>query len=120
MHPRHQVDKAYRVTVTGYSPERLENLKLPVTLDGYTIQPPGVQVLHRTSDDKAVLLVTIHEGRNRQIRRMCEEFGLDVKLLKREMIGELRLKHLKPGQIRFLEDEEIEYLKKSCRINEGE
>ena len=112
MHPRHQVDKAYRVTVTGYSPERLENLKLPVTLDGYTIQPPGVQVLHRTSDDKAVLLVTIHEGRNRQIRRMCAMAGMDVVRLIRIQEGTLSLGDLPCGKWRYLTAEEVDSLQK--------
>ena len=111
-HPRHQVDKVYRVTVTGYSPERLEKLKLPVALDGYTIQPPGVQMLQRTSDDKAVLLVTIHEGRNRQIRRMCAMAGMEVVRLIRIQEGTLSLGDLPCGKWRYLTAEEVDNLQK--------
>lgn len=114
MHPRHQVDKVYKVTVTGYSYEGLEKLKRPVTLDGYTIQPPVVQVLRRpeTADGKAVLLVTIHEGRNRQVRRMCAMAGMEVTRLIRVQEGQLRLGDLPSGKWRYLTDSEVEALRK--------
>lgn len=114
MHPRHQVDKTYKVTVTGYTYEGLEKLKLPVTLDGYTIQPPKVQVLRRPAapDDKAVLLVTIHEGRNRQVRRMCAIAGMEVTRLIRIQEGPLKLGNLPSGSWRYLTTDEVKSLSK--------
>ena len=114
MHPRHQVDKTYKVSVTGYTYEGLEKLKLPVTLDGYTIQPPKVQVVRRpaSTEDKAVLLVTIHEGRNRQVRRMCALAGMTVTRLIRIQEGALKLGELPCGKWRFLTPEEVGALTK--------
>lgn len=112
MHPRHQVDKTYKVTVTGYTYEGLEKLKLPVLLDGYTIRPPKVQVIRRpaTPEGKAVLLVTIHEGRNRQVRRMCAMAGMEVTRLIRTQEGSLKLGDLECGKWRYLTAEEVKSL----------
>lgn len=109
MHPRHEIDKTYCVTVTGFSLEGLEKLKQPVTLDGYRIKKPTVSVQERYSDkpNEAVLLITIHEGRNRQVRRMCAIAGMTVRKLTRISEGELRLGSLKVGQWRYLTDAEI-------------
>ena len=114
MHPRHEVNKTYKVTVTGYSQEGVEKLKLPVTLDGYTIKPPTVQVIRRpaTSDEKAVLKVTIHEGRNRQVRRMCAMAGMEVTRLIRIQEGSLNLGDLPSGKWRYLTDGEVKELQK--------
>ena len=114
MHPKHQVNKTYKVCVTGYTYEGLEKLKQPVTLDGYTIQPPTIQVLRRPKDlqDKAILLVTIHEGRNRQVRRMCAMAGMDVTRLVRIQEGSLKLGDLPSGKWRYLSAEEVEELRK--------
>jgi len=114
MHPRHQVDKVYKVTVTGYSYEGLEKLKQPVILDGYTIQPPVVQVLRRpaAAGEKAVLLVTIHEGRNRQVRRICALAGMEVTRLIRIQEGALKLGDLPSGKWRRLTATEVETLRK--------
>ena len=114
MHPRHQVDKTYKVTVTGYTDAGLEKLRLPVELDGYTIQPPNVQVIHRPTADegKAVLLVTVHEGRNRQVRRMCAIADMEVKRLIRVQEGQLKLGDLPCGKWRYLRKDELELLLK--------
>lgn len=106
MHPSHEVDKVYRVMVTGYTPEGLEKLKKPVELDGYRIKTPGVQLLERNGD-KTQLLVTIHEGRNRQVRRMCALAGMEVCRLVRVQEGTLQLGSLPCGCWRYLSDEEI-------------
>lgn len=111
MHPKHEVNKTYRVTVTGYTEEGLERLKQPVTLDGYTIRPPQV-LLQRQPGDKAQLLMTIHEGRNRQIRRMCELAGMRVVRLVRVAEGELTLGDLPLGKWRHLTREEVALLRK--------
>ena len=109
MHPRHEVNKIYRVWVTGYSEENLELLKQPIELDGYRIKPPQVRTVHVTGE-KAVLEVTIHEGRNRQVRRMCQAANMNVARLKRIAEGALRLGELKEGQWRHLRADEVEKL----------
>lgn len=109
MHPSHEIDKTYRVTVTGYTEAGLQQLKQPVTLDGYTIRSPRV-LLQRQPGDTAQLLVTIHEGRNRQVRRMCDLAGMKVQRLVRIAEGELTLGDLPRGKWRHLTDREVEAL----------
>ena len=111
MHPSHEVTKTYRVTVKDYSPEALEKLKCPVTLDGYTIRTPDVSVISNDGA-KAVILVTIHEGRNRQVRRMCAMAGMTVIRLVRISEGALSLGNLPLGKWRYLTDLEIQNLLK--------
>lgn len=111
MHPSHEVNKTYRVTVSGYSEEALEKLRLPVTLDGYTIRPPQVQLVE-SKDHLAQLLVTIHEGRNRQVRRMCQIAGMDVQRLIRISEGSLQLGDLPLGKWRHLTPNEVNSLQK--------
>ncbi len=111
MHPKHEINKTYRVTVTGYTEEGLQRLKQPVTLDGYTICPPQV-LLQRQPGDKAQLLVTIHEGRNRQVRRMCAMAGMNVERLVRVAEGSLELGELPSGRWRYLTEAEVVALKK--------
>ena len=112
MHPKHEVNKTYHVVVTGYSPENLEKLAQPVTLDGYTIHKPEVKLLKMLPDGKVVLSVTIHEGRNRQVRRMCDLAGMRVTRLIRMSEGALRLGNLPLGKWRYLTPAEVELLKK--------
>ena len=109
MHPKHEVDKVYRVWVTNYAPEKLEALKEPIELDGYKIKKPRVRPV-RQEPTRAILDVTIHEGRNRQVRRMCQAAGLEVARLKRIAEGGLRIGDLKPGAWRELEPREIEMI----------
>ena len=111
MHPRHEVDKVYRVWVTNFAPEKLDALREPIELDGYQIKKPKVRPV-RMEPTRAILDVTIHEGRNRQVRRMCQAAGLEVARLKRIAEGDLRIGDLKPGQWRELEPKEIELLLK--------
>lgn len=110
MHPKHEVDKTYRTTVRGYTPEGLERLREPVTLDGYTIRRPRVKLI-RCSGDKAELEITIHEGRNRQVRRMCDAVGMNVTRLLRISEGKLMLGDLPKGKWRYLTPEEVSLLK---------
>lgn len=114
MHPRHEIDKTYRVTVTGYTPENIEKLKCPVVLDGYKIRPPKVQVLRTpgNDNDQAVIAVTIHEGRNRQVRRMCSIAGMEVIRLLRIKEGPLSLGDLPRGKWRYLTKAEVDALRK--------
>ena len=106
MHPKHEVDKIYRVWVTNFAPEKLEALKEPIELDGYKIKAPKVRPV-RMEPTRAILDVTIHEGRNRQVRRMCQAAGLEVARLKRIAEGGLRIGELKPGAWRYLEPREL-------------
>ena len=109
MHPRHEVDKVYRVWVTNFAPEKLEALAEPIELDGYRIKKPKVRPI-RMEPNRAILDVTIHEGRNRQVRRMCQAAGLEVARLKRISEGRLQLGDLKPGAWRYLEPRELSQL----------
>ena len=112
MHPKHEVNKTYRVVVDGYTPETLERLKLPVTLDGYTIRKPEVKLARPPrADGRAEILVTIHEGRNRQVRRMCAMAGMTVLRLVRIAEGKLTLGDLPKGKWRYLTAEEVRALK---------
>ncbi len=111
MHPRHQVDKCYRVWVNGYTPENLRLLERPVELDGYMIQPPQVQLV-RAEGAKAVVEVVIHEGRNRQVRRMCDRAGMQVDRLQRIAEGSLKLDNVPLGKWRYLTDHEVAELRK--------
>ena len=109
-HPRQEVEKVYEVWAVGYQPGREEKLSCPIVLDGYRIRPPKV-VLLSTNGDKAKFRVTIHEGRNRQIRRMCEAAGMRCTRLRRIQEGSLRLGDLPCGTWRYLTPEEIAELK---------
>lgn len=109
-HPRHEVPKRYLVSVRG-DLERLPELSRPMKIDGYEIQPAEVTVI-RQSEGQASLRLVIHEGRNRQIRKMCAQCGLWVRRLKREAVGDLTLDPLLPtGKWRALTVAEIAYLK---------
>ena len=111
MHPKHEVDKVYLVWVADHSSEKIQRLGQPVTLDGYTIRTPGVRFI-RTEGERALLQVTIHEGRNRQIRRMCEIAGMKVRRLKRIAEGSLKLGELPLGKWRHLTAQEVAELRK--------
>ena len=106
MHPKHTVNKVYEVWVKGFHAAGPVLLRRPIELDGYRIQPPEVKLL-RNEGDKAKFLVTIHEGRNRQIRRMCQAAGMEVTRLRRIAEGSLRLGTLPLGQWRELTKDEI-------------
>lgn len=110
MHPKHEVQKTYRVWVNGYTDERLQQLKQPIELDGYLIRPPRVQLIW-ARENGAIVEVTIHEGRNRQVRRMCKNAGMNVQKLLRISEGKLQLGNLKSGCWRYLTDREVEQLK---------
>ena len=112
-HPRHEVEKHYEVRVRG-NMDNIPRLSEPMELDGYAIRPAGVTVLER-GEDSAKIRMTIHEGRNRQIRRMCEKAGLEVRRLKRVAIGDMPLDpKLKSGAWRELTQDELAYLQDLC------
>ena len=114
-HPKHTVPKVYRVKVGGAITEKqLETLTSPLIIDGYQIKPVDVAV-SSIDESGTVLKMTLFEGRNRQIRKMCEQAGLEVKRLSRVSIGNIKLNGLPVGKWRYLEEEEVEYLYKATR-----
>lgn len=113
MHPSHEVDKAYYCKVLGtVTPEALQQLAKGVMLDDHLTSPARVRLIRQETFD-AIVMVTIHEGRNRQVRRMFEELGYKVLMLRRVRFGPLDLGDLNRGQWRFLEENEIRELKRT-------
>lgn len=110
MHPSHEVKKTYHVWVQGYYPGVEVRLSKPITLDGYAIRPPRIERLWEKGD-RAKFCITIHEGRNRQIRRMCEAAGMQVTRLLRIREGNLSLGELPSGAWRYLTPEEVQKLR---------
>ena len=109
-HPKQEVEKIYEVWAVGYAPGGEEKLSRPIVLDGYRIRPPKV-VLLSANGEKAKFRGTVHEGRNRQIRRMCEAAGMRCTRLRRIQEGSLRLGNLPCGAWRYLTPEEVAELK---------
>ena len=110
MHPKHEINKTYRVYVESFSREKLEKLRQPITLDGYTIKKPTVRLVSVEDESFALLEVVIHEGRNRQVRRMCAIAGMPVQRLIRIAEGSVKLGNLPLGKWRYLTAEEVESL----------
>ncbi len=114
-HPSHSLPKLYRVKVGGrVSDEQYKILTSELVIDGYKIKPVDV-VIAESDESGTVLKMTLTEGRNRQIRKMCGEAGLTVKRLSRISIGNLKLNNLPVGKWRMLEDAEVDYLYKATR-----
>ena len=106
LHPASETEKEYLVRVDGWHPGALDVLRGEITLDGQALSPARVEV-RRREGETVLLDVVIHEGKNRQIRRMCELAGLRVLRLRRIRDGKLRLGDLKSGQWRVLTRDEI-------------
>lgn len=115
MHPSGEVDKTYEVWVKGYYPGAEKNLERRILLDGRMIATPKIRLLS-AQNDQAHLLITIHEGRNRQVRRMCQAAGLFVTRLRRVSEGVLLLGDLPKGRWRYLTDAEVAKLKNHLQI----
>ena len=114
-HPSHNIPKLYRVKVSGeVSEEQYEILTSELEIDGYKIKPVDVTVIS-ADESGTVLKMPLFEGRNRQIRKMCEAAGLTVKRLSRVSIGNLKLDGLPVGKWRYLEPSEVEYLYKATK-----
>lgn len=111
-HPRHSIPKIYHVTVAG-RPDKttLDSLRAPMTIDGYKLQPVKVTVCSE-SERSSVLEMTLFEGRNRQIRKMCDTVGLKITRLCRIAMGNIRLGSLPEGKWRRLTKDELAYLDK--------
>jgi len=112
MHPSHEVEKCYHVWVVGEDiPAAAAALRQPMDIDGRPIRPARVSLL-KAEGGCAVLAITIHEGRNRQIRKMCASCGLKISRLKRVSEGQLRLGKLASGHWRYLTRAEVDSLRK--------
>ncbi len=114
-HPKHEVEKTYTVTLRGnVTGEDLENLKQGVTIDeNYITKPAKVRILKIDEEkNRSRLEIIIHEGKNRQVRKMCEAIGKKVIALHRSKIGNISVKDLKIGEFRYLTKEEVESLQR--------
>lgn len=110
-HPKHEIGKKYRVVVEPRVSESLINeMLMGIDLEIYKTSPCDIKLINE-KDEKQTYLITLFEGKNRQIRRMFEWAGSKVKSLKRISIGEIELKDLKTGDFRKLTNKEIKYLK---------
>lgn len=110
-HPKHELGKTYRVVVQGIlSNEKLTRLRKGVDIGGYITKKAKVDVIKGTKGSTLVE-ITIHEGKNRQVRKMFAAVGNPVQSLERVAIGPIKLGHLKEGHYRKLTKEEIEFLK---------
>ncbi len=111
-HPKHEITKTYTVTLNGIiSNEAVDNLRKGVKIEDYTTRPAKVKIL-KTDKEKNIsrLEITIHEGKNRQVRKMCEAVGYKVIALHRSKIGDIDVKDLELGKWRYLKEEEIKRL----------
>ena len=114
MHPKGEIPKTYQVWVTGYYAGAEVQLAQPITLDGYTIRKPLVKLV-KAQGQTAQFCVTIHEGRNRQIRRMCQAAQMQVTRLRRIREGGLELGSVPLGKWRYLTQEELAQLRRETR-----
>lgn len=111
-HPKHEITKTYTVTVKGIiKNEEVEQLRKGVKIDDYTTRSAKVKIL-KTDEEKDIsrLEITIHEGKNRQVRRMCESVGRRVIALHRSKIGNIGVKDIELGKWRYLKDFEVNTL----------
>lgn len=111
-HPKHEITKTYTVTLNGIiDKEAVDKLRKGVEIDEYVTRPAKVKIL-KTDEEKNIsrLEIIIHEGKNRQVRKMCEAVGSKVIALHRSKIGDISVKSLKIGSWRFLNDYEVQKL----------
>ena len=111
-HPKHEITKTYTVTLGGeVSKEDIEQLENGVEIDDYISKPAIVKIL-KIDKEKNIsrLEITIHEGKNSEVRKMCEAIGKKVKALHRTKIGNISVKSLKIGEWRYLNDNEVKSL----------
>ena len=118
-HPSHSIPKHYLVKVKGeLGKEQMTTLTSDMELDGYKLRPIKARIIKNGETDRfgevySTLKITLYEGRNRQIRQMCEKSDIIVMRLKRIAIGDIKLGKLESGKWRHLTSEEVEYLKNS-------
>lgn len=114
-HPKHEIPKTYNATVVGkVTNDEVEHLKNGVDIGEFVTSKANVKIL-KIDEEKNItrLQITIHEGKNRQIRRMCEAIGKKVLSLHRSKIGDISVKDLKLGTWRYLKKSEIDKLLKN-------
>ena len=112
-HPKHEIPKIYHVKIQGtVTAEQIKALSKPMDIDGYTILPVKTELVS-VKDGTSTLRMTLFEGRNRQIRKMCEAQSLQILRLCRVAIGEVKLGNLAPGKWRYLTRTQVDYLKNS-------
>ena len=118
-HPKHEIPKIYHVKIRGtVTAEQVKALSSSMEIDGYRILPVKTELIS-VKDDTSVLRMTLFEGRNRQIRKMCESQSLTVLRLCRIAIGDLKLGNLAPGKWRYLTKTQVDYLKGSAAKKKG-
>lgn len=118
-HPKHEIPKIYHVKIRGtVTAEQVKALSSSMEIDGYRILPVKTELIS-VKDDTSVLRMTLFEGRNRQIRKMCESQSLTVLRLCRIAIGDLKLGNLAPGKWRYLTKTQVDYLKGSVAKKKG-
>jgi len=113
-HPKHEIEKTYTVTVKGIvQNNEVEQLRKGIQIEDYITKPAKVKILKTDSEkDISRLEITIHEGKNRQVRKMCEAVGRKVLALHRSKIGNIGVKDLELGKWRYLNSKEVEQLLK--------
>ncbi len=116
-HPKHEIPKIYHVTVKGnVSPAQLAALRAPMLIDGYEILPVKTEIIG-TGTSSTTLRMTLYEGRNRQIRKMCQTQDLKITRLCRVALGSITLGSLEAGKWRYLTSDELEYLFGESALN---
>ncbi len=108
-HPKHETTKTYIVKTRGIPTEKdLEKLRVGIKIEDYITSPAKVELLLKDNTNNiARIWIQIHEGRNRQVRKMCEAIGLSVIALKREGVGNLTCEGVERGKWRYLKEEEV-------------
>ena len=114
-HPKHEINKTYNATLKGIiQSDEVEKLRNGVKIDDYTTKPAKVKILKTdTEKDISRIEITIHEGKNRQVRKMCEAIGRNVIALHRSKIGSINVKDLPLGKWRYLTSKEVRSI--SCK-----
>ncbi|MCD3215819.1 rRNA pseudouridine synthase [Clostridium botulinum C] len=111
IHPREEIDKVYIAVIKGVpSNDEIKNFCNGVDIGGYVTSKGNFEIIEKL-DDKCKVKIVIHEGKNRQVRRMCEKIGHPVIALKRVSVGKISLSTIKRGEWRYLNDSEVNYLK---------
>ena len=114
-HPKHEIEKTYTVTIKGIvQNSEVEQLRNGIKIDDYITKPARVKILKTdTEKDISRLEITIHEGKNRQVRRMCESVGRRVIALHRSKIGNIGVKDIELGKWRYLTANEVQQILKN-------
>lgn len=111
-HPKYHKPKVYHVKIAGeVSPDEVAALSRPFDIDGYITRPAKISMISKKQDE-TVLEMELYEGRNRQIRKMCEQLGLKIRVLKRISVGDVHLGNLAPGKWRHLTRAQVESLRR--------